>query len=296
MGPRSGCIAAARRALPRALAVGGRNGLVRGSGVARDWPMPSSRGGGAGPGGLDGFRAVERWLAAQPLGDAAGFADGGPGGLRIIFGREVGGVVEQAVGEVVGVECWRRLAMADVKDAAAAGSPSTVARRARARSRSARCMAAAARAGSRRAGQQLGGGGGVGEVPCGAGASGRAHRKDCCLRPCARSAAEPEGLAGRRDALSGRGRGAGLSPGPVSRTSRPVKSTAGEVRFLASVRLADVVDLQVHRVLADLAASGQEPVDQLVAPSAGHDRRDHLTVAIVMDDPGACSIPRPRQG
>src|ERR1035441_510660 len=48
--------------------------------------------------------------------------------------------------------------------------------------------------------------------------------------------------------------------------------------FLASARLAeigelaDVVDLQVHRVLADLTASGQEPVDQLVAPGAGHDR------------------------
>jgi hypothetical protein len=32
------------------------------------------------------------------------------------------------------------------------------------------------------------------------------------------------------------------------------------------------VDLQVHRVLADLTAFGQEPVDQLVAPGAGHDR------------------------
>src|SRR6266700_6779144 len=47
--------------------------------------------------------------------------------------------------------------------------------------------------------------------------------------------------------------------------------------FLASARLAeigelaDVVDFQVHRVLAYLTASGQEPVDQLVAAGAGHD-------------------------
>ena len=35
---------------------------------------------------------------------------------------------------------------------------------------------------------------------------------------------------------------------------------------------ADVVNLQVPRVLADLAASGDEPMDQLVASGAGHDR------------------------
>ncbi len=33
-----------------------------------------------------------------------------------------------------------------------------------------------------------------------------------------------------------------------------------------------MVDLQVHRVLAELTAPGKEPVDQLVAPGAGHDR------------------------
>jgi hypothetical protein len=45
--------------------------------------MPISRGDGAGPGGLDGVRPVEQRLAAQPLGDASGFADRGLGGLVI---------------------------------------------------------------------------------------------------------------------------------------------------------------------------------------------------------------------
>src|SRR5258707_7888114 len=35
--------------------------------------------------------------------------------------------------------------------------------------------------------------------------------------------------------------------------------------------LADGVDFRARRVLADLAAPGQEPQDQLVAPGAGHD-------------------------
>ena len=48
--------------------------------------------------------------------------------------------------------------------------------------------------------------------------------------------------------------------------------------FLASAKLvqicelADMVELQVHHVPADLAAPGEEPVDQLVAPGADHDR------------------------
>ena len=42
--------------------------------------------------------------------------------------------------------------------------------------------------------------------------------------------------------------------------------------WLRSASLSDVVNLQVHRVLADLTASGEEPVDQLVAPGAGQDR------------------------
>src|SRR5215475_3578650 len=64
--------------------------------------LPSSRGRGAGAGGLDGVGAVEQRLAAQAAGDLAGFADGGPGGLVITGAEQVLGVVEQAVGEVVG--------------------------------------------------------------------------------------------------------------------------------------------------------------------------------------------------
>jgi hypothetical protein len=43
--------------------------------------MRPSRGRGAGPGGLGGVRAVQQRLAAQPLGDADGFADRGRPGL-----------------------------------------------------------------------------------------------------------------------------------------------------------------------------------------------------------------------
>jgi hypothetical protein len=46
--------------------------------------------------------AVEQWLAAQPGGDAAGLADGRCGGLGLTKVDQVLGVVEQAVGEVVG--------------------------------------------------------------------------------------------------------------------------------------------------------------------------------------------------
>jgi hypothetical protein len=48
--------------------------------------MRSSRGRGARPGGLDGVRAVAQRLAAQPVGDAEGFADRGRGGLVIAAG------------------------------------------------------------------------------------------------------------------------------------------------------------------------------------------------------------------
>ena len=64
--------------------------------------MPRLRGRGAGRGGLDGCGAVEQWLAAQPLGDVAGFADRGHGCLRIVELAEAMGVVEQPVGQVVG--------------------------------------------------------------------------------------------------------------------------------------------------------------------------------------------------
>jgi hypothetical protein len=36
--------------------------------------------------------------------------------------------------------------------------------------------------------------------------------------------------------------------------------------------LADVVNLEALLGVADLAALGKQPVDQLVAPGAGHDR------------------------
>ena len=47
-------------------------------------------------------RAVEERLAAEPGGDVAGFADGGRGGHDLAPGGEVGGVIEEAVGQVVG--------------------------------------------------------------------------------------------------------------------------------------------------------------------------------------------------
>ena len=62
--------------------------------LAPDGQMPSSRGRSPGPGGLDGFRPVEQRPAAQPLGDA--------GGLVLVHAQQVGGVVEQPVGQVVG--------------------------------------------------------------------------------------------------------------------------------------------------------------------------------------------------
>src|SRR5262245_13162140 len=116
------------------------SGLVRGSGLG--WLMPSLGGRGAGPGGLDGVRAVQQWLAAQPLGDADGFADRGLGGLVLARAQQAGGVVEQPVGEVVGVECWRSPVIAAANAALASGPASPVARRARAMSRSARCIGA----------------------------------------------------------------------------------------------------------------------------------------------------------
>ena len=54
-----------------------------------------------GRGGLGGVRAVQQRLAAQPAGDAAGFADRGLGGLGVAGSEQVLGVVEQAVSEVV---------------------------------------------------------------------------------------------------------------------------------------------------------------------------------------------------
>jgi hypothetical protein len=50
--------------------------------------------------------------------------------------------------------------------------------------------------------------------------------------------------------------------------------------------LADVVNLQVHRLPADLAASSDEPVDQLVAPGTGHDR------SLIDEDGCVCSPER----
>jgi len=55
----------------------------------------------SGPGGLDGVRAVQQRLAAQPPGDTAGFAGRRPRGLVIVGVEQVLGVVEQAMGEVV---------------------------------------------------------------------------------------------------------------------------------------------------------------------------------------------------
>ena len=58
--------------------------------------MPSLQSRGSWPGGLDGCRAVEQRLAAQPLGDAAGLVDRGRGGLGVARVQQVLGVVEQA--------------------------------------------------------------------------------------------------------------------------------------------------------------------------------------------------------
>jgi hypothetical protein len=43
--------------------------------------------------GLDGVGAVEQGRAAQPLGDVAGFADRGLGGLVIVQAEQVGGAL-----------------------------------------------------------------------------------------------------------------------------------------------------------------------------------------------------------
>jgi len=77
---------------------------VPGSGSPR--PLAASvegwSGRGAGSGGLGGVRAVEQGLAAESAGDVAGFADGRFGGLVIAQAEQVLGVIEQAVGQVVG--------------------------------------------------------------------------------------------------------------------------------------------------------------------------------------------------
>ena len=56
--------------------------------------------------------AIQQRLAAQAAGDITGFADRGPGRLVIVQVAEVLGVVEQAVGQVAGVERWCRSATA----------------------------------------------------------------------------------------------------------------------------------------------------------------------------------------
>jgi hypothetical protein len=65
---------------------------------------------------------------------------GGPHDRDIALAGEVLAVVERAASQVVGVLSSRRLEIAEVKAAAAAWSPSWSARRARARSRSARSI------------------------------------------------------------------------------------------------------------------------------------------------------------
>ena len=85
---------------------------------------------------------VEQWLAAQAAGDCAGFVDGRRGGIGVAEAREVLGVVEQAMGEVVGGALLAQAVMAAANAAAAAWSPSWAASRARTRSRSARSMGA----------------------------------------------------------------------------------------------------------------------------------------------------------
>jgi hypothetical protein len=55
------------------------------------------------------------------LGDADCFGDRGRGGLGVAGAEQVPGVVEEAVGKVIGVECWRRPAIAAVNAALVAG-------------------------------------------------------------------------------------------------------------------------------------------------------------------------------
>ena len=45
---------------------------------------------------------IQQWLTAQVMGDVAGFADGGLGGFGVMPTHQMPGVVEQAMGEVVG--------------------------------------------------------------------------------------------------------------------------------------------------------------------------------------------------
>ena len=54
-----------------------------------------------GRGGLGGVRAVEQGLAAQPAGDAAGFADRRLGGLVVAGAEQVPGLVAVEQGEHV---------------------------------------------------------------------------------------------------------------------------------------------------------------------------------------------------
>ena len=70
-----------------------------------------------GPRLLHRVGAVEQRLAAQAVADGAGFLDGQGGGLGIALAGKVPGVVEQAVGEMVGVDCSRRLMIAAAKAA-----------------------------------------------------------------------------------------------------------------------------------------------------------------------------------
>ena len=86
--------------------------------------------------------AVEEWLAAQAAGDVAGLAHRLDGGRGAAVAGRVLGVVQQAVGQVVGGPWSRRLASAAAEDAPAARSPSAAARRARTRPRSARSIGA----------------------------------------------------------------------------------------------------------------------------------------------------------
>src|SRR5271156_3904601 len=74
---------------------------LAGAGWSRG-PVRPSRGCGSGPGLLDGVRAVQQRLAAQPGGDAGCFADRGRSGFGLAQAGQVAGVVEQAVGQVVG--------------------------------------------------------------------------------------------------------------------------------------------------------------------------------------------------
>ena len=97
---------------------------------------------GPGFGRGDGCGAVEQRLAAQPLGDVAGFADGRRGGFGVSEALQVLGVVEQAMGEVVGGAV---LAQAGDRRGEGRGGGRVAwpaVRRARARSRSARSIGA----------------------------------------------------------------------------------------------------------------------------------------------------------